>query len=312
MRLGLRTVIAIALFGGFFALFWYAGSRSLLRQILQNTYKYMDQARRNSLKHRRRLLLLSKEKGGWYGRIERMLIYSGLYQRIPFMGVELWLAIQGAVAGLCMLAGAILGGGPAYGFLGVALWLALGRLAEVWMCARQFARVNEDLLKFLDFLGNYSLTSGEITGIFHQIGKYMQEPLRSALNACYYEAATSGDASLALLALAEKIEHPKFKDLIRNLEISSRYAADFKELVRHSRRDLRDYLRGRQERRGLYGEALAQMAILFAMALVIIAATANLTGLDFWQVAWGSLPGKGGTVALLCIALMMLGDLYKL
>lgn len=55
-----------------------------------------------------------------------------------------------------------------------------------------------------EFLGNYSLTAGEITSVLGQVSKYMEEPLRSAMEECAYEAQITGDHSTALLTMAER------------------------------------------------------------------------------------------------------------
>ena len=126
---------------------------------------------------------------------------------------------------------------------------------------------NENLLKCLNFLGNYSLTAGEITMILGQVSRYVEEPLKGALEECAYEAQTTGDSSLALLSMAERIEHPKIKELARNLEISIRYMADLTTLVDSSRRSAREYLRMEEERKGMLREAGINMALLLGMSV---------------------------------------------
>ena len=72
--------------------------------------------------------------------------------------------------------------------------------------AEELRVTNENLLKCLNFLGNYSLTAGEITMVLGQVSRYVEEPLKGALEECAYEAQTTGDSSLALLSMAERIE----------------------------------------------------------------------------------------------------------
>ena len=149
-------------------------------------------------------------------------------------------------------------------------------------------------MKFLDFLGNYSITAGEVTGIFKQVSRYVDEPLKSVLDECYYEAQTTGDTGLALLAMAEKIEHPKFKELIRNMEISIRYAADFSILVQSSRRSMREYLRSGSERKSLLREAMINMLLLLGLSFFIFLTVDGLIETSMWQVLFYTLPGRIG------------------
>lgn len=94
--------------------------------------------------------------------------------------------------------------------------------------------------------------------ILGQVSRYVEEPLKGALEECAYEAQTTpGDSSLALLSMAERIEHPKIKELARNLEISIRYMADLTTLVDSSRRSAREYLRMEEERKGMLEEQVS-------------------------------------------------------
>lgn len=165
----------------------------------------------------------------------------------------------------------------------------------------EFRSVNEDLLKCLNFLGNYSLTAGEITSVLGQVSKYMEEPLRSAMEECAYEAQITGDHSTALLTMAEKVEHPKFKELARNLEISIRYMADLTTLVDSSRRSVREYLRTEEERKGMLREAAINMGLLAAMSIFALLTVDRLIDESVWKILLQTLPGHlaaGGYVGI--------------
>ena len=142
--------------------------------------------------------------------------------------------------------------------LGIMICGAMEYLFLSTLRAEELRVTNENLLKCLNFLGNYSLTAGEITMVLGQVSRYVEEPLKGALEECAYEAQTTGDSSLALLSMAERIEHPKIKELARNLEISIRYMADLTTLVDSSRRSAREYLRMEEERKGMLREARYQ------------------------------------------------------
>lgn len=139
----------------------------------------------------------------------------------------------------------------------------------------------------------------------------MDEPLRSALDTCFYEAQTTGDAGLALLSMAEKIEHPKFKELVRNMEISIRYCADFSAMVSSSRRSIREYLRVSQERRGMLREAAVNMILLLGMSAIVLSVVGFLTEVSLWELMTGTLPGRVGIAILLAVLAAFAGQLHK-
>lgn len=284
-------IIFVLLLTGCMLLFirvrWLESASKLMRRSREG----MDEAaRRRLLENRRQLLTLQKNHSFWY-KLEQELNYSGLKRHFPYLTAELWLVINVLVAAVVtvflltafgwkhMLIGLVFLGGAEYLFL--------------YICkVRDFQSVNANLIKFLDFLGNYSITAGELTGIFAQISKYVDEPLKTVLEECSYEAQTTGDSGLALLSMAEKIEHPKFKELARNMEISVRYCADFSLLVKNSRRMMREYLRLSEERRGLLREAVINMLLLLGMSVFTLFVVNGLLETSIWVILWDTIPGR--------------------
>lgn len=279
-------------------------------RLLQRGGRELDEAaRRRLLESRRQLLTLQKKYSFWY-RMERELHYSGWKRRFPFLTAELWFAgnlLATAVLAITLLAGF----GWKVMLLGVAAWWAAEYLTLQFCKMRAFRSVNANLMKFLDFLGNYSITAGELTGIFTQISKYVEEPLRSALDECGYEAQTTGDTSLALLSMAEKIEHPKFRELVRNMEISVRYCADFTILVNSSRRILREYLRMGEERRGMLREAVINMLLLLLLSGFALAVVDGLLEISVWTLLRDTIPGRIAIGVVAVILLLFLGRLSE-
>lgn len=272
----MRVLILVLLFTGFFLLFRELGTLEYIADALKKTRSGMNAAsRQRSLADRQNLLSMQEKYSRWYS-MEQQLQYCGVKNRFPGITAEWWLLGNLGAASILFTAVSSVGGVGAATIvlLGCAVGerLFLRRLRKI-----NFRRTEENLTKLLDFLGNYSITSGEITGIFGQISRYMEEPVKSALDACCYEAATTGDVGMALLAMAERIEHPKFKELARNMEVSVRYCADFSVLVNSSRRSLREYLRVAQERRGMLREGAINLALLAGMSIVVLLIVGSFT-----------------------------------
>ncbi len=310
MEMGMRIGILISLFTGFFMLFYKMRVMGHVMEFLRRTRWDMDMAsRQRNLAGRRRLLELQREHSPLMA-LEQRLQYSGLKLRYPGLKAEWWIAGNVVTAVAVFLVGLLFGGiGAAFvsGILAVVagyLWLRL-------LCIANLRRVNGSLMKLLDFLGNYSITAAEVTGVFEQVARYMEEPIKSALDTCSYEAQTTGDAGLALLSMAERIEHPKFKELARNMEISLRYCADFSALVTSSKRSLREYLRVTQERKGMLREALVNMALLLGMSVAVLFTVGHLIDISVWWLLTDTVPGRMGLCALAVIFGLFAGQMQK-
>lgn len=310
----MKTVIYVFLFilllCMFFMLFYEIRIKRYFRELILRTRADLDASwRQRALDGRKRLLELNQEHTPLVS-VERLLQYSGLNIYLPGLTAEWWIAGNAVVLSIIFLA-VIMISGLLPAIVLAALMAGAEALLIRFMRLRNLRRVGANLLKFLDFLGNYSVTATEATGVFNQVSRYMDEPLRSALDACFYEAQTTGDAGLALLSMAEKIEHPKFKELARNMEISIRYCADFSAMVSSSRRSIREYLRVSEERRGMLREAAVNMILLLGMSAIVLSVVGFLTEISLWELMTGTLPGRVGLVILLAVFAAFAGQLHK-
>ena len=299
----MRIVIFTGLLTGFYFLYLSMAESRLPQRVFQQTRENLELAARQRSLQGRSMLRFPAEKLTLWKRLEQILDYSGLALYYPFITVEVWflasmLLMAVGFSLVCMLTESIMGGLLA---MGVVVW------GQVFICetlARRNLRILDgELLKFLDFLGNYSITAGEVTGIFKQVARYVEDPLQTVLERCCLEAQTTGDVGLALLSMAERIEHPKFKELIRNMEIGIRYSADFSSLVQSSRRSIREYQQMKEERRSLQREALLNMMLLLGMSAFVLMTVDRLITTSIWEVVLYTIPGK---IAMLVVGVILL------
>ncbi len=307
-----KMLIFAELFGAFFLLFWWVRRESIIHNMIHHTYEVLEQAaRRREEDSRQGLLLLNRPKGLVYS-LEQKLLYSGLSRQFPFLTPEIYI-----VSNLLIMIGIYF----LFTFLGKAWWIGVVAvlilegslyLLQNLLILQNYNAVDQNLLKFLDFLGNYSITSGEVTAVLSQISEYMEDPLKSVLEECYYEAQTSGDTSLALLSMAEKLQHPKFKEIVRNLEISMRYSADFTVLVNQSRKSVREHMRMRQERKSLANEAWVNILILGAMTVVILVTVEVLIGVPIEEILFQTWVGRGCMTGIVVILFLFYRQIRKM
>lgn len=273
MRLGILMLLVL----GFYGMFRELRMLEAFAGVLKRTRSGMNAAaRQRSLADRQRLLTMQEKHSRWHA-CEQLLRYSGIARSFPKLTAEWWIMGNFVCAAGVFMITAVIGNLPA-ALTAVTAFLGLERLLLELLRKKNYRRTEAELAKLLDFLGNYSVASGEITGIFEQISRYLGEPLRSALDGCSYEAATTGDVGMALLSMSEQLEHPKFRELARSMEISTRYCADFSAMVDSSRRSLREYLRMSQQRKTMMQEAVVSLILLLGMSVVILLTVGRLTG----------------------------------
>lgn len=307
----MKILLFACLFLGFSILFCGWNWRDKFETTVERTRRELeDAARRRAISGKEERISIRKEKS-LVRFLEQQLCYSGLKARLPLLTPERW--VLGNVFAL------------SFGFLaGMGIWGIIGAIGVVcallflqWFLVvslrmKNLKRVDANLLKFLDFLGNYSVTAGEMTSVFSQVARYMEEPIRGALELCCMEATTTGDAGAALLAMEAYIEHPKFKELARNLEISVRYCTDFSAMVAGSRRSMREYLRAQRERRGLLAEAGINLALLLIMSFGMLAVVGKLLDFSIATFLVGTVVGRIALGLICFFILLFLAQARKL
>ena len=265
---------------------------------------------KSALERRKRI----KERTGkedFFAKLDRALEYSCIKRRYPKVTSEKFVAGLSVICALLLISAGML-----YGFV-ISLIVNCVFLAFVYILIRcmeisALKKTGDDLPRLLDLLGSFAVTGAVYSNIFGQISIYMNEPLRSVFDECAAEGRMSGDISLALLSMADKIEHPQFKQLIRNMEITSRHSEDITGLVASTRRSLRDYIREASRRKTILRESAINMILLLIMSFAVLAITASLSETTPSAVLFGSLPGKISLGVIAGVALMYFGQASKL
>jgi Flp pilus assembly protein TadB len=305
------ALIGLLLAASMIGLFWKLGAERRAVELLQKTKAGMDESgRRHLLQERQKLLDVTRHNTLWQ-RMNRELEYSGLKRQFPFLTVERGLALLAAALSAGLVGCWVLFSLP------VGILVAAGELLILFLRIeigklKNLRAVNEDLMKFLDFLGNYSYSSGELTSILGSVSPYLNEPLRSVLEECEMEGRLTGNVSLAVLGMAEKIQHPMFRQLVRNMEITSRYSADFLPLVMDSRRSMREYLQQSRERKGMLREAAINMFLLLIMSAVMLLIVGGLVGKSLSEILLGTMAGHIGLGVLAVICFLFLRQIVRL
>lgn len=296
----MRYTVFGLLFAGFLLLFYSLWEEACVLRWLQKARKKINHASRSRLLQERERLLKISEQSSFFDRLEKELHYSGLKRRFPKLNAEWYLTIRILAVSIVT----VLSMATVKPVVVLVSWIILAALKKGILSVLRMweqKKVNDNLLKLLDFLGNYSITAGELSSVFLQVGKFVDEPLKSALEQCCYEAQTTGDISAAMLSMADKIEHPKFKELVKNLEIAGRYCADLTIMVNSSRHSMRDYLRMQRERKGMLGEAGINMGLLLLLAVLSLAIVDRLISTSVWYILFATWPGRIALAVILLI-----------
>jgi len=251
-------------------------------------------ARRQIEAHANLLIRDQKNKGRLEKIIERpekLYIYSRIGKIVKGLSFEVWAVLIVLTAAGAYLGTLLITKNAMTGLLAAIGYYLIIKIAEMILARRNYKTIDRSLLEFLNQLGNFSVIQGEVTNVLHQTAQYAPSILAEALEECYIEAQTTGNVSAALMGLVDQFEHEKFKEIVINLEVCSRYTANLKVIVDSLRRNLMDAKRASQERRAIADSAIVEMVILSIMLLIVLAVVDTMIKASIWDVLLHSIVG---------------------
>lgn len=172
-----------------------------------------------------------------------------------------------------------------------ALCIIIAMISIIYIMADiNYKRTDNALLEFLNLLGNYSLVNGEITKVLQLVGRSMPDPIRS----CIYEfsvEAQQGDVASALRNMRQKIEHPKFKEIIRDIEVSLRYSTSYTDMITSNRKLIKNYITAKEERKSIARQGNIQMFLIVCCLVVMLFVMGILLKENIWAILFGQTIG---------------------
>lgn len=306
----LKGLLAVILLSGFFLFFYQLKKFRVLHACVDKVKDKILQSERKRQKENRTEKEEAGEHLGRMTKIDRSLVYSGLSKIFPWLSVEVYIvlltaAVASAFFGIQMLSHSF----PVSIMGGMTAYLMVTGVKSILMY-RNYMSVENDLLNLLNLLKNYSISADEITLIFYRVAKYLNDPLKTALRECYYEGKTTGNNDLALFHMMEKIEHPKFKELVRNIEICGRYNADYSAILTNMRKTFQDYISAKKEQRSNNKAELLTFGILVGAGIFCFSIIGGLVNISIWERLATTTAGRFAVLYFLSVIAAFLWNIF--
>lgn len=203
-------------------------------------------------------------------KLDVLIIQSGLKKKLPFLNSETFLIFTIIIGLATSIFLQHIIGIYIISIISFLFVCAFGYMIIYIIAGRKFIQTEQCIMQFVNLLDNYSKTSDDIIDIFGKISYYLDEPLRTAIIECHTEATNTGDISTSFRNLSTKIEHPKFKEIIRNLEICRKHEANYSTIIKDIRYNLKEYLKSKEERKAEEQTARISMAIMVVFGVIIL------------------------------------------
>lgn len=288
-----------------FLIFSYLREHKVLYAVTEMVFQKAKQQEEDRQSEQQKLILIEgqQEKTAFLYKMDLLVLQSSIKKFLPFASTEILLIFTIGMASIGFMAITSIFDTWIFGILGFAGVCFLIYMMLYFMALSNYRKTEESLMTFINLLENYSSMEDELIAIFSRIQPFLTDPVRSAVEQCCMEAEITGNKSLAIRNLEKRIEHEKFKELIRNLEICSRYEANYGEVIKDSRSLLREYLASVKERKAIMNNARVEIAMIIVCCGVVFWMMNDFTEKGILTLLLGS--AVGNIILAYCILMVL-------
>lgn len=290
----------------------YFKYHSRMKATLQSLYNQMSEQEkmRADEERRQRDLHGAGTKVDFLGRLDERLAYSGIKDKFKWMTTEIYLLFVIMVVVLVVTV-VVLIKGVLWGIVSGILTVLVLDLMLVLVVARRNASTESVMLQFMNIIDNFSKTSDDLISIMEKSSRYVDAPLGPQIYDAVIEAKNSGDTVQAIQSLQDKVKNKHFKVLMRNLEISSRYEANYSEIVEDCRDIFHNYIKSEKEKRNIRLNGLAEIGTMLVIGFACTYLLGSMTeeGNLIEALNNGGAMGKG---ILVYLVVSIVASLYVL
>ena len=246
----------------------------------------------------------NQEKVNFLYKLDLLLLQSNIKKIFPFLNSEIYLIFIFCASSLGFIVMEAISNSYISGTVCSLLTILFLYIIPYILAGINYKKTENEIMSFINLLENYSKTTDDLISIFGKLYHYLEEPLKTAVEECYLEARSTGDLSFALYNLSNRIEHRKFKEIIRNLEICERHEANYAEIVKDSRGLLRDFIASQKERKALISNGRIEILIILGCCMVMVWILDSFMERSIMDMLLHT--GIGNAISLYCILVIFI------
>lgn len=270
----------------------------------------LKESEKNRLKREEELRKMEgvQERDKLFFKIDMLINQSGIRRKIPFLGTEHQVVIS-AIAGTVFMVIMTKLWGLLTGLVcGIAVFFLPFIILGI-MAGKNKKNLEAQIVHFLNLIENYTKTEDNIITIFGKVYPYVSEPLSSALKDCYANANSTGDISMAFRALDARLGYEKFGSILRNLELCSKYEANYQVVVATSRDIMINHIKSEKKVKGIIEDAVIDLGVMLAAMFVLYNVIDSFVPGSLTELL---LSGNMGIVILLYLAAVLIFSVIKI
>ncbi len=221
--------------------------RGYIKSLWSNVQDKYDDRRKN----REVILLLEGEKENktFLEKIDSLIENARIKILLPFMTSEILIGITLCIALISAFIaqkvfGLVVFSIPVFFTVIMFVVLALRSLSKV-----TYDKIDDQVLLYINTLENLAASNSDIVQIMEKALPYINEPLKEFSRQFIFECKKGIPIDLAFRNFEGKIESQRFKQLLKNLAVCSKYEANYREILNKSRVIMKNYFVEKERRK---------------------------------------------------------------
>lgn len=213
-------------------------------------------------------------------RIDRLVILSGLKNKLKFLNGESFLAI---LAGSGVISGIAAGNISGNVFLGLFIGAAVITaevLLVVFFYGRTYKKIEDDTSLFISILSNHAKSSSDILTIMTRTNPSMDGPVRDLISKFLLDAEKTGNLDIAFDVMKESVDNRTFQTIIVNLKNCMHFGANYEEVLQQMMGQVADAMSAREERKNILFSSKLTLISISIMSIIIVLVIGKGIGID--------------------------------
>ena len=305
------VAVFVVMYIGFMFMYQYLKDSKVIEKQFNKIYRKMDATEklRIATQKRNKELYGKVDKISFQTKVDLKIKHAGIRDKLPWCSTEIFFGLVAILGVVLFFVIRIIRGITLYAFAGFILAIAIAYGTLEILSVKRYNDTENSVISFANIIENFASGTSDLVTIFEKSSLYIDEPLKTALRRCVATARTTGDIGLAIDELQENIEYEQFQMLVRNLEISSRYEANYIEIIHENRDMLQTHLRDQRERKEIYRDGRIQILTLLALGGWCCSMLSGISGSDE-SLMTTLLSSVSGIIVLVILVIIVLICLF--
>ena len=223
-------------------------------------------------KKKRDIILLlegEKEEKKLIEKIDYLIESSRINKSIPFLTSEVLIGGSLFIASICGIIVQAITGLIVFSLPAAILTIMIIILILKGLSKKTYDKIDDQVLTYINTLENLAASNSDIVEIIEKSLEYTKDPLKSYNEEFVFQCKKGVPLTTAFKNYQDNIESRRLKQVLKNLEVCSKYEANYREILNKSRVIMKNYFLEKERRKKEVREGRLAIASVIVIGIIL-------------------------------------------